>query len=439
MLFLFITFVQKLTSLNLRGLEVSTSCLNQIIQSFTFLTIINLSNCRECSNCVLENLAKHCPHVKDLNVEGCDQITDYGIQALVRAAVSSKQPLKIAYFNASSTSITTKSLKMLLNGLSLLLSLSFSSLKGSERSANGHTMFRNMNIVNSLQLQHLDVSNTAIAFNQLKLALEGCPNLVELKLTLPSGENGFTPDNFDTFSENLKNLSKLKSLDISTSDESRSQPLSFKSLESFLQQNGHQLESLKLFGAMELSLHVVCFYCSSLKQLVLCDCQLVQPFLPSLETSPKKHRKVNTGCNISMLSDFCSLEYINLKMVKFKDISLHEKQELLYQLLAFLSNLVHLSLKRVPIEENVLIAILQTSSGVHLKKLVLSCYDNITVKTIHAIKDICLNLKRLELFHCWDITWYDIWKINDCLKQNGRKLEVVIPEQNNLITREVQV
>ena len=432
MFFLFI-FVQKLTSLNLRGLQVSTSCLNQIIQNFTFLTIINVSNCRECSNCVLENLAKHCPHVKDLNVEGCDQITDYGMEVLVRAAVSSKQPLKIAYFNVSSTSITTNSLWMLLNGLPLLLSLSFSSLKRTERSITDHSMFRNENIV-QLQLQHLDISNTAIAFNQLKLVLEGCPNLVELKLTLPSCENGFTPHNFETFSESLKNLSKLKSLDISMSDESRSQPLSFESFGSFLQQNGHQLESLKLFGAMELSLHVVCFYCSSLKQLVLCDCQLVQPFLPSLETSPEKHRKANTGCNISMLSDFCSLKYINLKKVEFKDVSLRKKQELLYQLLAFLPNLVHVSLKRVPVEENVLIAILQTSSGVHLKKLVLSCYDNITIKTIHAIKDICLNLKRLELFHCWDITWYEIWKINDCLKQNGRKLEVVIPEQNNLIT-----
>ena len=432
MLFLF-TFVQKLTSLNLRGLEVSTSCLNQIIQNFTFLTSINLSHCRECSDSVLENLAKHCPNVTDLNVEGCDQITDNGMEALVRAAVGSIRPLKIAFFNVSSTSITTQSLWMLLNGLPMLQSLSLASLKGTERSVTGHIMFRNVNIF-QLQLQHLDISNTAITFNQLKLVLEGCPNLIDLKLTLPSCENGFTPDKLETFSEILKTLSKLKSLDIIMSDESRFQPLPFKSFGSFLQQNGHQLESLKLFGAMELSLHVVCFYCSSLKQLVLCDCELVQPFLPSLETSPKRHRKANTGCNISMLSDFCSLECINLKKVKFQDISLHEKQELLYQLLAFLSNLVHLSLERVPIEENVLTAILQTSSGVHLKKLVLSCYDNITVKTIHAIKDICLNLKRLELFHCWDITWYDIWKINDCLKQNGRKLEVVIPEQNNRIT-----
>ena len=414
--------VQNLVSLNLRGLRVSSNCLNQIIQNFTILTILNLSHCHGCSDSVLENIAKHCPNIKNLNVEGCSQITDRGIEGLVLAAdVSSRQALNITSINASSTSATRKSLWTLLDSLPLLLSLSFARIKTTARKCvSDDTLLMNINIV-QLQLQCLDISDTSVEFDQLKLVLDSCPRLIELKLTIPSCENGYA-DSFKTFCESLKNLSKLKSLGISILDEPRPQPFVFEWFGSFLQENGHQLESLELNGPVELSLHIVCLYCCSLKQLVLCDCQLVQPFLPSLE---KQHCKTNTGCDFSTFSDFCSLEYIDLDKVQFKEISLHEKQELLYRLLAFLPCLRRLSLKSVPIEESVLIRILHTPSGVDLQKLVLSCYDNITVKTIHAITDICPNLNTLELFHCWVITWYDVWKTNDSLKQIGRKLEVV--------------
>ena len=429
--FLF-TFVKKLISLNLRGLEVSSSCLNKIIQNLTCLTVVNLSHCPGCSDSALENLAKHCPNLKDLNFEWCSQITDHGIEALLRPADVSVAPLKIVYLNVSSTSVTTKSFWMLLNSLPLLNSFSFARIRDTGKSIADRTMFMKVKI-GQLQLQHLDVLGTLTGFNQLKLVLESCPNLIELKLTIPSYKN----DHAETFSESLKNLSKLRSLHISIdyipNFEPRPQPFPFERIGSFLQTIGHQLESLNLAGPMEIKLLVVCLYCSSLKQLVLYDCQLVKPFLPSLETPPKEHCKADIGCNIAMFSDFCPLQYIHLEKVEFKDISLHQKQELLYHLLAFLPNLLQLCLKRVPIEEKCLIDILQTSSGAHLEKLMLSCYDNITADTIRAIEESCPHLKRLELFHCWCITLSDIWQINDRLKRNGRKLEVVAPEQNDLI------
>ena len=410
--------------MNLCGLEISSSSLNKTIQSLTRITCINISHCRGCSDSVLENLAKNCPNLKDLSLEWCSQITDHGIDALLKPADSSVEPLKIAYLNVSSTSVTTKSLWMLLNSLPLLLSLSFARIRGSGKSVADRTMFMKVKI-GQLPLQYLDMSGTCTGFNQLKLVLESCPNLIELKLTIPFYTNVHT----ETFSESLKNLSQLKLLHISIdyipNSGPRPQPFPFERIESFLQHIGHQLETLTLAGPMELRLLLVCLHCKSLKQLVLYECELVQPFLPSLETSPKENCKANTGCNISMFSDFCSLQYIHLERVQFKDISLHQKQEILYQLLTSHPNLLQLFLKSVPIEEKFLIRILQSSSGTQLEKLVLSCYDNITAKTIHVIEETCPILKRLELLHCWDITWYDIWQMNELFKRNGRRLEVV--------------
>ena len=400
-----------------------------MIQNLTSLSCINLSYCDGCSDSVLEGIAKNCPNLSDLNVEGCSQITDDGIEALLSATDSSVKPLKIAYLNVSSTSVTTASLWVLLNKLPLLLSLSFARIKGITKSPVNHIMFKRA----VFPLQHLDMLDTVIEFIQLKELVESCPNFIKLILTIPS----FANSHAEIFSESLKHLSKLKSLQLHTESIPEFEPVphQLKITESLLNHIGSQLESIDITGGIAVNLSDLHHHCNSLKHLGLFSCQLVQPFIPSLETVPKKDHEAQTASNIAMFSNFCSspLEYIHLEKVKFNGIPLNQKQELLYLLLASHPNLLQLSLKSVPIEQGFLIKILHSSSGTQLEKLVLSCYDNITAKTIRMIEESCPNLQHLELWHCWVITWSDIWQSNDRFKRNGRKLEVVAPEQNELI------
>ena len=414
--------------MNICGLEVSATCLNQVIQNLTCLSCINLSHCDGCSDSVLENIAKNCLNLSDLNIEGCSQITDNGIEALLSATDNSVQPLKIAYLNVSSTSVTTESLWILLNRLPFLLSLSFARIKENA----SHTIFMR-DKSDLLQLQHLDMLGTVIGFMQLKLLVESCPNLIKLKLTIPS----FTNSHDEIFSESLKHLSKLKLFQLHTENipEFEPAPHPFKITESLLNQLGGQLESIDLTGEIEVKVSDIRLHCNSLKQLVLSSCQLVQPFITSITMLPRENCEANTACNIAMFSDFSSLplEYIHLEKIEFQNILPHQMQELLYLLLASHPNLRQLSLKSVPIEQGSLMKILCSSSGAQLEKLVLSCYDNITGKTIGMIEESCPNLQHLELWHCWVITWSDIWQSNSRLKRNGRKLEVVAPEQNDLI------
>ena len=419
-------------SLNLQGLKVSSSCLNRVIKNLTHLTYLNLSSCSGCTDSVLENLAKHCPNMKKLILESCTGITDGGIEALLKSADtdSLSESLKIVSLNVSSTSVTTASLWLLLAKLPVLLRLAFAGI----RAVAGCGKFIN-NKISQLNLQHLDMLSTPMKFNQLKQVLESCQNLIELKFTVQHSDTNVENK---PLSESFTHLSKLKILHISVDQsaldsESPPPPFSFEQFVTFLPQIGHQLESLSLTGPLALRLYTLCIHCTSLKELILYDCRLLQPFLLSLEISPKEQFQGDIEHSVVKLSDFLTLQRISLEKIEFKDISLQRKQELLYQLLVSHHHLRHLSLRGIPIEAEILIKVLQSSSAVQLETLALSCYDNITVKTIRKIEECCPNLKRLELLHCWDMNWYDIWQINDHLRGNGKELEVVAKEQNHLI------
>lgn len=382
---------------------------------------------------MLEKLAKNCPNLRELNLESCGKITDSGIEAVLKDD-GSAAPLKIAYLNLSSTSVSTKSLWICLNRLPSLLSFWFAKTKNIvDESEPCYALFMQDQAC-PFQLRYLDMSDTLVFNSHLRLVLQRCPELTELKLTTALCLKGDP----ESFSQSLMHLSRLKALQINGRIshpyfERRQQAFKFERLQPFLQQNGHLMESLNLTNVTGIRLLVLCLYCKSLKRLILSNCELVRPFLPSWKISRNEVRngKPYTECDAVNLSEFCQLQYIHLEKVEFKDISLRLKQDLLCHLLASHANLVQLSLKSVPIEERCLLRILQSSSGAQLEKLALSCYDNITVKTIRMIEESCPNLKRVELFHCWIITWYDVWQINDRLKRNGRKLEVV--EENDLI------
>lgn len=382
---------------------------------------------------MVENLAKNCPNLRELDLESCDKITDSGIEAVLKDDGSAAL-LKITYLNLSSTSVSTKSLWICLNRLPSLVSLSLAKIKNiAEESEPCYTLFI-QDKTGPFQLRYLDISDTLVFNSHLRLVLQRCPELVELKVSMAL----YTKGDPESFSQSLMHLLRLKALQINgtlphTYFEHRQQAFTFERLEPFLKQNGLQMESLNLTNVTGISLLILCLYCKSLKRLVLSNCELVRPFFPSWKISRNEVRngKSYTECDAVNLSEFCQLQYIQLEKVEFKDTSLRLKQDLLYQLLASHASLLQLSLKNVPIEERFLLRILQSSSGAQLEKLVLSCYDNVTVKTIRMIEESCPNLKCLELFHCWIITWYDIWQINDRLKRNRKKLEVV--EQNDMI------
>ena len=412
--------------------QISSQCLNQIVQNLTCLTYLNLSHCLKCCDSVLENIAKYCPNLEKLDIEKCYDVTDHGIQALLKPSASSVKPSKISHLNVSSTSVTTKSLSTLLIGLPLLLSLSFARLLGTREFSMADCSSIEQKFV-QFQLQHLDMLDTQFFCNQMEqvdFILQSCPNLKGLKLSvnMPCDEANLCgyPDVF--FIKSAKHLTALESFHMSALQGSyfQSQPFAlrhfeFELINNFLKEIGHQLESLHLAYVKNLKISTLCFDCSSLKHLTLSRCQLVQPFFPCLETPTK-------------LSDFCLLRYIDLESVDFKpEISLDLKQKFLYQQLTSHSNLLRLSLQSVPIAEEYLMKILRSTSGLQLEELILSCYDNIIVKTIGMIEQCCPNLKRLELNHCWVITWYDICQVNEQLKTIGKSLKVVTYEQNDLI------
>lgn len=385
-----------------------------------------MSECRGCTDAVLQNIARYCSNLKELNLESCRGITDNGIAALLKPHDNSEQAMvatRLAYLNVSSTLVTMKSLVALLNGLPMLLSLSFSGLR-----ANPCTKFTKLNS-DQLRLQYLDLLGTFSRFSTLKEVMKSCPDLIELKLSIPANAYENTHELF----AGLRKCSKLKSITVNVVYFPKSElpRQRFELGKSFFGHIGRQLESLNLAGAMNLCLVALCHHCNALKQLVLQDCHLIQPFLPNMKILPKEP---NSLCNISTLSVFCSaLQAINLEQVQFNGISLSQKQELLDHLLTSHPNLHELSLKSVPIEEDILMKILLSSSGSKLRKLVLSCYDNITSKTVVWIEENCLRLEYLELLHSWVMTWSDICQINNRARRNGRNLRVVVPDEYDLI------
>ncbi|XP_028391056.1 uncharacterized protein LOC114515935 [Dendronephthya gigantea] len=416
---------KKLVSLNLQNCDqISSQCLNQSLQNLPCLTNLNLSHCLKCCDSVLENIAKCCPNLEKLNLEMCQDVTDRGIQAFLKPFTSSAKPPKISHLNVSSTSVTTTSFLILLNGLPLLHSLSFAQLLGTKKLSSANCNSIEQKHV-QFQLQHLDMLGTQFFYyqiGQVDLILQNCHNLRGLKLSFEIDE----PDvhNYpEVFFMKTAKHPTLESFHLSALQGPHLQSqlfalryFEFERIENYLKEIDNQLTSLHLADVKNLKISTF-FNFNSLKHLTLSRCQFIQP----LKTSAK-------------LSDFCSLQYIGLESLDFqKEISLDLKQKFLYQQLMSHPKLLRLSLRSVPIEEEYLMKILRSSSGLHLEELILSCYDNVIVNTIGQIEKSCPNLKRLELNHCWVVTWYDICQFNERMKTIGRELEVVTNEQNDLI------
>ena len=398
---------QGLTHLNLNGCSrLSKSCLSEILPTLQSLRSLQLTNCRNCSDELLHKLGKYCLDLQELVIKLCPKITDKGIQAFFTPKGPNKAGcFSIIHLDVSGTSVTTKSLGVILLGLPKLRKLCFSDVPGEN-----HLGLVGIPLLN---IEHLDLFGTFLVDSDLKLLIQSCLKLVLLRLNLSS--------NLGTIVTNhLTSLSYLKSLDLGGASETL-----FEDVERFLEKRGGQLESLNLSGMPNVRISVLCIYCQSLKELVLEHCQNVDPILPTLVDSTGEQRN-DLSRQGSRLSDFCSqLFYISLNFATFRDNGERELSSVrMSNILTDHPNLTRLSLKDLDVNDEVLEQVCRSSSSLALRTLDLTHCDVITIESVSEVVKKCQNLRRLDLSHCKQIDSGFISQLKKNLKKTPNPLEI---------------
>ena len=354
----------------------------------------------------MHKLGKYCLNLQELVIKLCPKITDEGIQALFTPKSPNKAGCcSIIHLDVSGTSVTTKSLGVILLGLPKLRKLCFSDVPGEN-----HLGLVGIPLLN---IEHLDLFGTFLVDSDLKLLIQSCLKLVLLRLNLSS--------NLSTIVTNhLTSLSYLKSLDLGGASETL-----FEDVEGFLEKRGGQLESLNLSGMPNVRISVLCIYCQSLKELVLEHCQNVDPVLPTLVDSTGEQRN-DLSRQGSRLSDFCSqLFYINLNFATFRDNGERELSSLrMSNILTDHPNLTRLSLKDLDVNDEVLEQVCRSSSSLALRTLDLTHCDVITIESVSEVVEKCRNLRRLDLSHCKQIDSGFISQLKKNLKKTPNPLEI---------------
>ena len=367
-----------------------------------------MSNCRGCSDQLLHNLGKHCRDLQELVVNLCPKVTDVGVAALCTHHNPDEVGcFDIVHFDVTATSVTTKSLGVILLGLPKLRKLRFSDISGESDLG--------LVAVPLLRIEHLDLFGTFLVDSDLKHLIDNCPMLTALKLNLSSILSSIVTDH-------LPLLSHLKFLDLGGASDG----IVFDDVETFLKRRGDQLESLNLSGLNDVRISVFCAYCKSLRELILAHCENVDPVLPATADSTREE-KASLPHLGSRLSDFCpQLFSIDLSFTTFRgnDRDPDLCSVSVCGILCDHSNLRTLSLKNVDVNDEILEQMCGSSSSLALKTLDLTNCNAITVKSVSSILDRCRNLRLLDVSHCKQIGLAFVSEVKRNLKENGSPLQI---------------
>ena len=344
-----------------------------------------------------------CCSLQELVVNLCPKITDRGIKYLL----SKDNPDRVGCFHliylaVSGTSVTTKSLEIILLRLPKLRRLCFSDISGES-----HLELSGMS---SLNIEYLDLFSTFLVDLDIKQIIKCSPKLAVLRLNVCSNLNKIV-------SNHLSSLSNLKSLDLGGA----SNEILFEDVDKFLKKGGAHLESLNLSGMGNICMTALCMYCKSLKELILAHCQNIDPILPFLEQRDNlQHCRRN-------FSDFCpQITHINLNFTTFCESSQPELHKIwIPAILCDHSNLVKLSLKNVDINDAALQQICESSSNLALRDLDLTNCNAITVESVYTIVGNCRKLRFLDLSHCKQIALASVSKLKQELKEACNPLQIV--------------
>lgn len=358
---------------------------------------------------MLHNIGRHCRNLQELVVNLCPKVTDVGIEALFTQDNPDEVGcFDIIHLDVSATSVTTKSLGVILLGLPKLRKLCFSDLSGEN-----HLGLVGMP---SLNIEHLELFATFLTDSDLKLLIENCPKLAVLRLNLSTILSKIVANQ-------LPVLSHLKSLDLGGASDG----ILFEDVEKFLKKRGVQLESLNLSEMRNVRISVLCMYCKSLKELILAHCENVDPMLPVLDDLTKEQRDNLPECG-SRLSDFCpQLFCINLNFTTFRDDHHPELHPISASaILGDHPNLARLSLKDVDINDEILEQVCKSSSSLALRTLDLTNCNAITVESVRSIVENCRNLRLLDLSHCKQVDFASVSQIKKNLKGTRRNLLQIV-------------
>ena len=393
--------------MNLNGCSrLSRSCLNETLPTLQSLRSLQLSNCRGCSDELLNKLGKYCCNLKELVIKLCPKVTDVGIEALFNPINTGEAGcFSIIHLDVSGTSVTTKSLGIILLKLPKLRKLCFSDIPG-----------ENQVLVDIplLNLEHLDLFGTFLVDLDLILLIQSCLKLVVLRVNVSR--------NLDRIVANhLASLSYLKSLDLGGASE-----ILFEDVERFLEKQGGQLESLNLSGMPNVRVSVFCIHCKSLKELILEHCSNIDPILPTVVNSIEEKRECLPSHG-SRLSNFCpQLLSMSFNFSTFCDNGEPELSQVrVSNILTDHSSLSRLSLRELDVNDHVLAQVCQSSSSLALRTLDLTHCDVITTEAVAGVVEKCRNLCRLDLSHCKQIDSGFIVQLKKNLKRTCNPLQIV--------------
>ena len=399
---------KKLTHLNLNGCSrLSSSCLNDSLPTLKFLKSLRLSKCRGCSDQLLHKLGNHCRNLQELVVNLCPKVTDVGIEALcTKYNPNEVGCFGIVHLDVTATSVTTKSLERILLGLPKLRKLCFSDVSGETDLG--------FVAIPLLRIVHLDLFGTFLVNSDLKLLIDNCPELTELRLNLSSMLNKIVTNH-------LPLLSHLKSLDLGGASDG----ILFDDVETFLKRRGDQLESLNLSGLNDVCISVLCTYCKSLKELILAHCQNVDLTLPAIGDLTRE-RKASEQHHGGRFSDFCTqLFSIDLSFTTFHDNGHPELHSVLVcGILSDHRNLRTLSLKNVDVNDEILEQMCGSLSSLALNTLYLTNCNAISIQSISSVVERCRNLRLLDLSHCKYINLGFVSQMKKRLMENRSRLQI---------------
>lgn len=335
----------------------------------------------------------------------CPKITNVGIQALFAPANPDEFGcFELVHLDVSATSVTMESLGLILSKIPKLRKLCLSDLSGESQ--------LELTALPRLNIQHFDSHGTFMDGSALKLLIESCPKLTELRMNWSSGLG-------NVVANHLTALSHLTLLDLSGACEG----ILFGDIEKFLKSCGSHLESLNLSGVHNVYVSVLCLNCSSLTQLTLAHCQNVCAKLPALndhgDSLPQRR-------NRNRLSYFCPrLSSINLDFVTFRDSSQPEFNQIITNILCDHPNLEKLSLKNTDIDDEVLRNVCESSSSFALRILNLSNCNAITIEAVRCIVDKCRSLQTIDLSHCKQLVLASVTQMRQNLKATRSPLQIV--------------
>lgn len=319
--------------------------------------------------------------------------------------------LNLLHLSVSSTSITTKSLSIILSKLPKLRRLGFSDIAKDESLIFDH-------FPDYPNLVELNIFATYLENSDLSLMLDRLPNLVKFKSNMT--------DNVGRILKNsLIHLGNIISLDLSGST------LRFDDFVVFLKRRGGQLMYLNLSGIRNVSLFLLCLFCRSLKELILEHCENVDPSLPSNDSLAMDYRDYLTKSGGDyLLSHFSpKLSHINFNFMTIdENIAVEMLKHIACAIFCNHSQLITLSLKKIQhelIDDEVLEQISASSTNACLRTLDLSCCDGVSADMLWTIVENYHLLRFLDVSHCKLIDITTVSQLRKELKRSNRPLQVI--------------